>query len=323
MGKRRYHMQNAQSPAPEPMGFDRLRNSAAPYVSAHRMTVGRPPHLPCFAGQFGIDEIAEGHTVHLSQIDAETEFETSFVARPGLLVTIVLDGTMEFWLDGNAHVAQVTNTPVAMAWVNRQPVDVRRRTRRDEHLIKAQLHLPPSALGPGWEDSNAPFSQSHTQVHRWRPGLAACDAAQGLLERPQMSEARARLATSRFSIEALDSLMAHLEAQSANTATSRIATARSYVEQTAPDRPSLGRIAEDTGYSVSALQRHYRAAFGMTVIEHQRRLLLDRAMTALRDDGISVNEVSRQAGYSSPTNFAAAFTRQFGMCPSKVRSMPQ
>lgn len=63
-----------------PVGFDDLKKNSAPFVSRHRMTIGKAAPLHCFDGSFGISDIGEGQTVHQSLIDPETEFETSFIA---------------------------------------------------------------------------------------------------------------------------------------------------------------------------------------------------------------------------------------------------
>lgn len=94
--------------------------------------------------------------------------------------------------------------------------------------------------------------------------------------------------------------------------------AHSFVEQTAETRPSLSEIASATGFSISALQRAYRVTYGMTVIEHQRQMLLDQAMDTLCTNDVSVAQVAARAGYSNPTNFSSAFQKYFGMSPSQA-----
>lgn len=321
MGNHQKSMGNGQRPVLSgAVPFNDLKENAAPYVRRHRMRVGRPSPLPCFNGKFGIQDLGEGQTVHLSRIEEDAEFETSFTANPGMLVTVILGGRLEFSLDCKDHQYTAETAPVALAWMNLRPVEVTRRSRPGEGLIKVQVHTPLSFLDDDWHACCGDFLASHGQVVSWHPGLAVSEAAQSMLEADKLSVMRARMTSSRFAIEALDSLLEHLDSRSVAGAKLRIAEARAYVEHTAYERPGLKQIAAATGFSVSSLQRAYRLNYGMTVIEHQRRLLLEQAMEALRSGDVTVAQVSRMAGYGNPTNFTSAFARQFGLLPSQVRS---
>ncbi|PCJ08035.1 MAG: hypothetical protein COB16_08525 [Rhodobacteraceae bacterium] len=319
MQERQNPMQNAQQEILSGrLGFESLRKYSAPYVSQHRLTVGRPPHLPCFSGQFGINELGEGQTVHQSRIEPEVEFETSFTARDGVLVTVILEGKMEFSLDTTPYCFEVEDTPIALAWTNQTPVAVARRSRQADTLEKVQVHTPLSFFDAAWRAESGGFFDSHTQVLAWNPGTSASRAAKTLMQDQSASPLRKRMATARFAVEAMDSLIENLERLQGSRPQQRISVARAYVEQTAERRPSLGEIAAATGYSVSSLQRAYRATFGLTVIEHQRQILLDYAMASLRKGGVSVGQAALAAGYSNPTNFSSAFQRAFGLSPSQV-----
>lgn len=82
---------------------------------------------------------------------------------------------------------------------------------------------------------------------------------------------------------------------------------------------SIEEIARNAGMSSSSLQRHFRAAFGMTVFEFIRNARLDEARRVLMQDGVSVSEAAYRAGYSNAANFATAFKRRFGISPKHVR----
>lgn len=53
--------------------------------------------------------------------------------------------------------------------------------------------------------------------------------------------------------------------------------------------------------------------------EHLRRLRLDRAASLLRAGGDSIGRVAESVGFTDPTTFTRAFTREFGMLPSEYR----
>lgn len=319
MPKRQISMQNAQTEILSGrLRFDELRDNAAPYVSRHRLTVGGAPHLPCFTGQFGINDLGEGQTVHQSQIEPEVEFETSFTAKSGVLVSILTEGKLEFSLDGQNHCYEVTSTPIALAWANQEPVNVTRRTCKNDTLIKVQVHTPLSFFDQNWRQDSNCFVESHARVLHWTPGISASNSARALFKEKDESVLRKQMARARFAVEALDSLLQHLESASSSQPVQRLAMAHSFVEQTAETRPSLSEIASATGFSISALQRAYRLTYGMTVIEHQRQMLLDQAMDTLCTNDVSVAQVAARAGYSNPTNFSSAFQKYFGMSPSQA-----
>ena len=321
MGNRQLPVQKVQNRVLSGnLGFDSLKQNAASHVSRHRLTIGRPEPLPCFAGQFGIQDIGDGQTVHQSQVDADAEFETSFVSKTGMLITLLLSGKLEFSLNGTEFEFNADKMPLALAWINLHPVEVTRRTRRGDELVKVQVHTPLSYFDADWVAGSNGFLDTHLKVLSWQPNLIVSNSALDMIGASQLSALRTRMASSRFAVEAFDALLDHLERQAGNGATPRIAAVRSYVERTVSDRPDLNRIASETGFSISDLQRKYRKVYGMTVIEHQRKLLLENAMVALKRGQLTVAQASQDAGYGNPSNFTAAFFKLFGVLPSRVKS---
>jgi AraC-like DNA-binding protein len=82
---------------------------------------------------------------------------------------------------------------------------------------------------------------------------------------------------------------------------------------------SIDEIAREVGMSNSSLQRHFGAAYGVSVFEFIRNAKLDEPKRLLMQDGASVSEAAYRAGYSSAANFATAFKRRFGISPKHVR----
>lgn len=305
------------------LAFRDLQAVAAPHVSGHRMTVGRPNPLPSWSGNFGICDLGAGQTIHCTAVAPLAEAETVFVSKPGMIVTLLLEGVFEFALNGKACRFEAGEGSLALAWVNLAPVAVTRRMRAGDSLRKCQLHMPLDHLDDAWREGTETFLQRDAEVTAWRPGLAVCEAARALMAPGALSPLRARMAAARFAVAALDSLLIHLESGSGVGAPPQVSEARNLVEQTALDRPTLAEIAARTGYSVSALQRAYRAAYGMTVIEHQRRFLLNHAFALLAGGQVTVAGAAQAVGYTSPSNFTHAFRRLFGVAPSRVRKGAQ
>jgi len=76
------------------------------------------------------------------------------------------------------------------------------------------------------------------------------------------------------------------------------------------------RLAQELGMSVSTLQRLFKAAYGMSVMEFQRTERLNAARALLREGRLTVGEAGYRAGYSTLSNFSSAFQRTFGYPPS-------
>ncbi|CPQ13077.1 transcriptional regulator [Bordetella pertussis] len=100
----------------------------------------------------------------------------------------------------------------------------------------------------------------------------------------------------------------------------RMARIRELLESGEADAWSLEELARHACLSVNTLQRHFRAAWGMTVFECLRGARLTRARLGLERDGLSVAQAACLAGYTSAANFATAFRRAFGVTPGQLRA---
>ncbi len=78
---------------------------------------------------------------------------------------------------------------------------------------------------------------------------------------------------------------------------------------------SLASLAFKLNMSVSTLQRRFKTAYGMTVIEYIRSSRLERAKSRLLLEEISISEAAQDAGYEHTANFVTAFRKAFGMTP--------
>jgi transcriptional regulator GlxA family with amidase domain len=82
-------------------------------------------------------------------------------------------------------------------------------------------------------------------------------------------------------------------------------------------RSELARYA---GISLRQLERLFRAHVGHGIHQHYRWLRLERARQLLRETALPVLDVALATGFSSPSQFARAYTRTFGEPPSRTRA---
>jgi AraC family transcriptional regulator, transcriptional activator of the genes for pyochelin and ferripyochelin receptors len=86
------------------------------------------------------------------------------------------------------------------------------------------------------------------------------------------------------------------------------------------DDHSLQSIASEFGINEFKLKKNFKLQFGHTIFDFLFNIKMDHAYQLLRDGGKFVNEVSREIGYKNPNHFTTAFTKKFGVSPSKLRS---
>jgi AraC-like DNA-binding protein len=90
-----------------------------------------------------------------------------------------------------------------------------------------------------------------------------------------------------------------------------------------PERPlTLADIAVAAGVTGRALQSAFRRYYDITPVGYLRQARLERAYTELRNadaaTGVTVTEVSRRWGWTSPSQFEAAYQRRFGEPPGRT-----
>jgi len=78
-------------------------------------------------------------------------------------------------------------------------------------------------------------------------------------------------------------------------------------------------LARQIGLSVSRLQHLFKQGMGMTILEYQRRLRLDRACNLLETTRLSVKQIAAQVGVQDTSHFIRDFTKYKGLSPRRYR----
>ena len=87
------------------------------------------------------------------------------------------------------------------------------------------------------------------------------------------------------------------------------------------DRAELAELARDAGASARTVQRLFLDETGLRFTEWRQRLRLIHA-AGLLGGGASVTAAGLDAGYASTSAFIAAFGKQFGRTPARMRHTP-
>lgn len=83
--------------------------------------------------------------------------------------------------------------------------------------------------------------------------------------------------------------------------------------------PNLLSLAEKLVINPKRLSKGFKLVFGDTIFSYHRKLALSRAASMLLNTDNMINEIAYDSGYSSPSNFCAAFKKQYGVTLLKYR----
>ena len=99
----------------------------------------------------------------------------------------------------------------------------------------------------------------------------------------------------------------------------RIDRARAVILENLAEPMKLDDIARAVGLSPFHLCRVFRRTTGRTLHQYRTALRLRVAVDRLGDPDIDLASLSLELGYSSHSHFTAAFRKEFGVSPSKIR----
>ena len=170
------------------------------------------------------------------------------------------------------------------------------------------------------------------QVRRWMAGRGGCAvegpthwsrAAFADLDRLLHSE-RARWCVWK-SVELLYLLSAPKE-QPADTAPAlereaarALADTRRYMEEHLDEPLTISTLSRRSCLSATTFKAGFRRLYGLPVHAWLRQRRMERAAELLRSSSLSVLGVAQSVGYSSASQFTAAFRRQYGVTPAQYR----
>jgi len=85
------------------------------------------------------------------------------------------------------------------------------------------------------------------------------------------------------------------------------------------DPLTVEELASLVDMSVASLIKGFRVSFGTTPWQYVLKMRLAKAMQLLKVSEASVTEIATLTGFSSPSHFATAFLKAFGLTPSAYR----
>ena len=99
----------------------------------------------------------------------------------------------------------------------------------------------------------------------------------------------------------------------------RLAEIRRYMEEHLDEPLTISTLSRRACLSATTFKAGFRRLYGLPVHAWLRQRRMERAAELLRSSSLSVLGVAQSVGYSSASQFTAAFRRQYGVTPVQYR----
>jgi AraC family transcriptional regulator len=105
-----------------------------------------------------------------------------------------------------------------------------------------------------------------------------------------------------------------------NTYAARLLKVLNHIQRNLDEPLDLETLAGLAHFSVSHFHRVFKGMLGETIMDHLRRIRLERAYTRLAATQDPVTDIGLCAGYESSEAFSRVFRKTFGLSPTQCRS---
>ena len=98
-----------------------------------------------------------------------------------------------------------------------------------------------------------------------------------------------------------------------------LAETRRYMEDHLDEPLTIPALSRRACLSATTFKEGFRQLYGLPVHTWLRQRRMERAAELLHTPGLNLEEVAKAVGYSSVSQFAATFRRQYGLTPGRYR----
>jgi AraC-like DNA-binding protein len=84
-------------------------------------------------------------------------------------------------------------------------------------------------------------------------------------------------------------------------------------------RITIDELAAKYGLSKTTLKNCFKEVYGKPIFKWRKEYRLDYACRLIEEDNLTISEISKKVGYSSPSKFSQAFKEHAGCTPSEYR----
>lgn len=285
------------------------------------------PGTKIFSGLVTAVEFREGFGVHTLNARALRDFEMETERGPGVILNCFLEGATDAWLDGkHMGLGRRRNQPIKIALsATDRPLSFARRSSAGEYVRKVSIQMLHE-----WMEENglkgvkaSIFEDHHHTAQQWVAKPHEVSVLEKLATTSGFLDPLTRLQAEGLALEIAASSLQQVMGNNADRGlTTREQTQLKRMEELIYESeplPDLRALARASGLSISSLRRLVHKAHGCAPLAHARRLRLSMAKNLLEAESVSIIQAARAAGFTSPENFATAFKRAYGHCPSDLR----
>ncbi|TXZ07925.1 helix-turn-helix transcriptional regulator [Vibrio mimicus] len=261
-----------------------------------------------------------------------TDCDVMTTSSPALVITLLLEGTLQFAYDDLKFDLCANDGPQALMVNLRQPCIFHRRLHQGMQVRKLNIILNPDKLQK-FATQDCPllnFIQQDKAFARLSLSELGWQKVEEVLKTPASPTL-----SQHIEREALTWNLIHeaiLQCSEHKTAPAHIHDAQTesvinellrYIDQHLREEICLNQLAEQHAMSVSNLQRKFKSRLNMTLAHYIRHRRLQFARQQLDRGLVTITEAAYEAGYLHPSNFTAAFKKAFGISPQAFVELKQ
>ncbi|MFT4171425.1 MAG: AraC family transcriptional regulator [Rhodocyclaceae bacterium] len=290
-------------------------------------------------GDYRLVRLRSGLILHATDAAPTHDLTTETVQRQGISCYLFLQGHVDVTLGGRdmALGPRATRAGEAVEGVmvaRAEPEILVRRGSQGDNVRKVSVNISPEWLEDGGLAGSPDylrvrdFARDHLATRRWTPSPRMLALASQLVHPPLLTPMLQNLYLESHALEmAAEALRVLTDAAPGAVAPprllprehARMRRVRELLDSDESEGLTLEDIAHQVCTNANSLQRHFRAAFGMTVFGYLRHRKLEAARRALESGGVTVAQAAVMAGYGSAANFATAYRRSYGISPKMAR----
>ena len=98
-----------------------------------------------------------------------------------------------------------------------------------------------------------------------------------------------------------------------------VSKAKAYIKENYGRDISLDDVSREVNVSPYYFSKLFKEEEGQNFIEYLTKIRIDKARQLLREENLSIKEISIMVGYSDPNYFSRLFRKQMDMSPREYR----
>ncbi|WP_417453997.1 helix-turn-helix domain-containing protein [Kiloniella sp.] len=285
-------------------------------------------------GKISNNRYSSSLQVHATDTIEVHNHQAEAIVGPNLKICLIIHGKIEGTLGDDHYSLDANNGPKGYIWALPRPIlwtrQMRKGTKVSKVIISADFDWIKTYINQDIENSYRinDFLHGKLDIRDWKPSKRAISLAGKLITPQASSPIIKKLQAESNALEILaEALKSILTTKSSSSNVHKDASqehkarmVREYIEDNVHKGLTLAAISTALAMSKSALQKSFKIAYGMTIMDYVRERRLVTARDAIEQDNLTISQAAFLAGYNSAANFSTAFKRVFGFSPSDLTS---